>query len=74
MKLAKKHDAEITAFNKKVQTGIDELRKKRGITEDQLLKKFQNAKIELEKKQQFERIAFAHSYQNKAPSKLSPKK
>ena len=76
IQLAKRHESESMAFAKKVESGMEELKKKRAMTEEQMLKKFQNNKIDLEKRQQLEKLSFTHSIPSKAvasPAKKSIK-
>ena len=52
--LLKKHEAEMSAFLKKVESGLESLKKKRGTEEEALIKKFQNMKKTLESQQMTE--------------------
>ena len=49
--LLKKHEAEMSAFLKKVESGLESLKKKRACEEEALIKKFQNMKKTLESQQ-----------------------
>jgi len=74
----KKHALELKAYNKKVQSKIDAMKKQRALELEQLLQKYQNIKKDLDTQQTMELKKFQKkpgtSNTSQSSSKFSPQK